>query len=126
MKIVVFFIFLRICFSSLIILKNRLNLFNCHFFRGISMNKAQLIEIIAKNHNLTKANAEAIVKSVFDAIKHKVQCGEEVSLVGFGTFSKVIRKARQARHPKSGKVLNIPQVEVPKFKPGRLFKIMVK
>ena len=83
------------------------------------MNKAQLIEAVAKSANLTKVDAELVLNTALDTIKKSVKKGEDVTLIGFGTFTKSKRKARTGRNPQTGKEIKIPAMTVPKFRPGR-------
>jgi len=86
------------------------------------MNKAQLIEAIAGSANVTKVDAENCLNSALEAIKKSVKKGEDVTLIGFGTFTKSKRKARMGRNPQTGKEIKIPAMTMPKFRPGREFK----
>lgn len=90
------------------------------------MNKAQLIESVAKATQLTKVDAEAVLNTALDTIKKSVKKGEDVTLIGFGTFTKSKRKARLGRNPQTGKEIKIPAMTVPKFRPGREFKDALK
>ncbi len=90
------------------------------------MNKAQLIEAVAKASQVTKVDAEMCLNSAIDAIKKSVKKGEDVTLIGFGTFTKSKRKARMGRNPQTGKEIKIPAMNVPKFRPGREFKDAVR
>ena len=90
------------------------------------MNKAQLIEAVAKSANLTKVDAELVLNTALDTIKKSVKKGEDVTLIGFGTFTKSKRKARTGRNPQTGKEIKIPAMTVPKFRPGREFKDTVR
>ena len=90
------------------------------------MNKAQLIEVIAKAANVTKVDAENVMNAAIDSIKKSVKKGEDVTLIGFGTFTKTKRKARMGRNPQTGKEIKIPAMVVPKFRPGREFKDAIK
>jgi DNA-binding protein HU-beta len=90
------------------------------------MNKAQLIEAIAHNASLTKVDAENALNSAIDMIKKSVKKGDDVTLVGFGTFTKAKRKARTGRNPQTGKEIKIPAMSVPKFRAGKEFKMMVR
>ena len=90
------------------------------------MNKAQLIEAISKNAQLTKVDTENVINSCIDLIKKSVKKGEDVTLIGFGTFTKSKRKARMGRNPQTGKEIKIPAMNVPKFRAGREFKMAVK
>jgi len=86
------------------------------------MNKAQLIEAVAKATQLTKVDAELAINTALDTIKKSVKKGDDVTLIGFGTFTKSKRKARMGRNPQTGKEIKIPAMTVPKFRPGREFK----
>jgi DNA-binding protein HU-beta len=90
------------------------------------MNKAQLIEAIAKTSKLTKVDVETTLNAALDAIKKSVKKGEDVTLIGFGTFTRSKRKARMGRNPQTGKEIKIPAMTVPKFRPGREFKDTLK
>lgn len=90
------------------------------------MNKAQLVELIANQCNLTKAQTERVLDTTLETIKKNVKKGEEVKLVGFGTFAKAKRKARMGRNPQTGKAIKIPASSYPKFRPGAEFKNLVR
>lgn len=90
------------------------------------MNKAQLIESVAKATKLTKVDCENVLNECLDSIKKAVKKGDDVTLVGFGTFTKSKRKARTGRNPQTGKEIRIPAMTVPKFRAGREFKNFVK
>ena len=86
------------------------------------MNKAQLVEKLAKQTQLTKNQSEAVFDAALEIIQRAVEKGEDVKLVGFGTFSAVQRKAKKGRNPKTGESVAIPGVKMPRFKPGKDFK----
>ena len=90
------------------------------------MNKAQLIEVVAKAANVTKVDAENVLNAALDSIKKSVKKGDDVTLIGFGTFTKTKRQARTGRNPQTGKEIKIPAMTVPKFRPGREFKDAIK
>ncbi|NQZ02876.1 MAG: HU family DNA-binding protein [Bdellovibrionales bacterium] len=90
------------------------------------MNKAQLIERVAKECDTTKAETERMLDSTIDIIRRAVKKGDDVKLVGFGTFTKTKRKARTGRNPQTGKAIKIPAAWHPKFRPGTEFKSMLK
>lgn len=90
------------------------------------MNKAQLIEKIATEAQVSKAQAENLLDCALDNIKKAVKKGDDVKLVGFGTFTKAKRKARTGRNPQTGKAIKIPASWAPKFRAGAEFKQMVK
>ncbi len=86
------------------------------------MNKAQLVERVAQAANMTKSQSEVLIDATLDVIQKTVAKGEEVKLVGFGTFSRSVRKSRRGRNPKTGAPVDIPGGKVPRFKPGKEFK----
>lgn len=86
------------------------------------MNKAQLVEKIATETKLTKAQTETILDQALETIKKTVAKGDDVKLVGFGTFSRGKRKARTGRNPQTGASISIPACKVPRFKAGKEFK----
>lgn len=86
------------------------------------MNKAQLVEKIAGESKLPKAQAEVILDKTIEIIKKAVSKGDDVKLVGFGTFSRGKRKARTGRNPQTGAKITIPASKVPRFKAGKEFK----
>jgi len=89
------------------------------------MNKAELIEKLSTSIQVSKAQSELILDGLLDIIQKTVAKGEEVKLVGFGTFGAATRKARAGRNPKTGSKITIPRSRVPKFKPGKEFKSKV-
>lgn len=86
------------------------------------MNKAQLVEKLATKMKVTKAHSECVLDAALDIIQTAVARGEEVKLVGFGTFSRSKRKARTGRNPQTGESFNLPAMEIPRFRPGKDFK----
>ena len=90
------------------------------------MNKAELIERVAKHTETTKAQTERMLDATLETIRKTVKKGDEVKLVGFGTFTKTKRKARMGRNPQTGKAIKIPAAWYPKFRPGSEFKTMLK
>lgn len=89
------------------------------------MNKAELIEKLAKQVNLSKAQSEECLSTILEIIQSSVSAGEEVKLVGFGTFDQSQRKPRKGRNPKTGVEVEIPATTVPRFRPGKEFKSLV-
>ncbi len=85
-------------------------------------NKNDLIGVVADKAGLTKADAGLAVDAVFDAITASLKKGEEVRLVGFGTFAVSKRKASVGRNPATGAEINIPASNQAKFKPGKGLK----
>ena len=86
------------------------------------MNKTELIEHIAKNADLSKADAGRALEAAMGAIKTTLRKGGAVSLVGFGTFAVGKRAARTGRNPRTGAAVKIKAAKVPKFKAGKGLK----
>ncbi|MBM9616018.1 HU family DNA-binding protein [Desulfobulbus rhabdoformis] len=82
------------------------------------MNKADLIEKVAKDCDMTKALTEQVLNSILNTITDAVAAGDKVSLIGFGTFSVNNRAARLGRNPQTGESIQIPARKVVKFKAG--------
>ena len=82
------------------------------------MNKGELIDQIAKDAALTKAQADDVLNSFMNAVVTTLKKGDKVTLVGFGTFSVSQRAARNGRNPQTGEVIKIKASKVPKFKAG--------
>lgn len=83
------------------------------------MNKGDLINKIAADAGITKAQASAAVNSVFDSIGESLKSGDKVTLIGFGTFSVSSKEARTGRNPQTGATITIPARKSVKFKPGK-------
>ncbi len=90
------------------------------------MNKAELIDAIASEANLTKADAKKALDAFIGATTNALKKGDRVALVGFGSFSVSKREARKGRNPQSGKEITIPAKKVVKFKAGAELADMVK
>jgi DNA-binding protein HU-beta len=86
------------------------------------MNKNDLIAALADATSLSKADAGRAVESVLDLITAALKKGEEVRLVGFGTFSVASRAASEGRNPRTGEVIQIPASKRPKFTAGKGLK----
>jgi DNA-binding protein HU-beta len=92
------------------------------------MNKKELIDAILSNKDLahmTKKDAECFVNTFVDTVKKTIKKGEDVALIGFGTFSKVKRNARTGINPATGEKIKIKAKNLPKFKPGKAWKDML-
>ena len=89
------------------------------------MNKSELIEITAKEADISKAAAEKALAAVMAAIVKAVAKGDSVTLVGFGSFKSSKRAARVGRNPQTGKELKIAATTVPRFTAGATFKAAV-
>jgi len=86
------------------------------------MNKNDLISAVAESSGLTRNDATKAVEGVFDAITGALKKGDEVRLVGFGTFSVAKRKASTGRNPRTGETMQIKASTQPKFKAGKGLK----
>jgi DNA-binding protein HU-beta len=87
------------------------------------MTKAELIEQAAKDANVSKVAAAAALNSFMDGVSKALKKKDgKVTLVGFGTFSKVRRKARKGRNPQTGEAIKIKASNVVKFSPGKKLK----
>ena len=89
------------------------------------MNKTELINAVAERAALSKKDSEAAVTAALDAITAALAEGDEVRLVGFGTFEVKKREARIGRNPKTKEEIQIPATKVPAFKPGKALKDVV-
>jgi DNA-binding protein HU-beta len=86
------------------------------------MYKNDLVGVVADKANVTKAQAGEAVDAVFDAITAALKKGDDVRLVGFGTFNVSKRKASTGRNPATGAEIKIPASNQAKFKPGKGLK----
>lgn len=86
------------------------------------MNKNELVAAIADNADLTKAKAADAADAFIDAVSDALASGDEVRLVGFGTFAVANRKATEGRNPRTGAKIQIPASKQPKFKAGKALK----
>ena len=85
-------------------------------------NKSDLIEAIAKSADISKAAAGRALDATVETIKKSLKKGEDVSLVGFGTFYVGKRAARTGRNPRTGDAIKIKAAKVPKFRAGKGLK----
>ncbi len=96
------------------------------FLRGeVLMTKAELVEKVAAQINLTKKQTEVVVNTVFQSITESLAQGKKVELRGFGSFRVRSRNARIGRNPKSGDRVNVPAKRVPFFKAGKELRELV-
>lgn len=86
------------------------------------MNKAELIEAVAKSTKQTKTSVEETLNALMAAVQTSLVKGDNVQLIGFGTFAVEARAARIGRNPATGKELKIPAKKVAKFKVGSKLK----
>ena len=86
------------------------------------MNKTELVAAIAEQADLSKKDAEAAQKAFTDFVSKSLKKGENIQLVGFGTFEVSKRSARTGRNPQTGKTMKIAASKAPKFKAGKALK----
>jgi len=86
------------------------------------MNKADLVDAIARATNETKATCNRVIDSFIENVTNALRRNERVSLVGFGTFETHRRKATTGRNPQTGASINIPASNQAKFRPGKALK----
>jgi integration host factor subunit beta len=89
------------------------------------MTKAELVEKVANQINLTKKQTEVVVNTVFSSITDSLAEGNKVELRGFGSFRIRQRNARVGRNPKSGQKVDVPSKKVPFFKAGKELRELV-
>jgi len=92
---------------------------------GGNMTKAELIDKMASDASISKAEAMKAMNSFMDGIKKALKKGNKVTLVGFGTFSVSKRAARKGRNPQTGETIKIKASKSPKFKAGKAFKAAI-
>ncbi|KPJ63876.1 MAG: hypothetical protein AMJ45_06770 [Syntrophobacter sp. DG_60] len=90
------------------------------------MNKGELIDAIASDVGISKALAGTVLNSVINTLTKSLKKGDKVTLVGFGTFSIMKRKARTGRNPQTGRPIKIRAKKVAKFKAGAKLAKVVK
>lgn len=83
------------------------------------MNKAQLVEAVSDKTGISKKKAGNVMDTVIKTITGALSQGEKVTLIGFGTFQVIERRAREGRNPQTGEKLQIPAKKVLKFKAGK-------
>ena len=89
------------------------------------MNKTELVAAMAEQTQLSKKDAEAALKAFIDVVSKEKKKGENVQLVGFGTFEVSERAAREGRNPQTGETMEIKASKTPKFKAGKALKDMM-
>lgn len=86
------------------------------------MNKSEFVEAVAQSADIPKSTAAKAVDAMIDVVGTTLKKGDQVSLVGFGTFLTRDREARQGRNPRTGETINIKASRVPSFKAGKALK----
>ena len=86
------------------------------------VNKSELIDAIAEGADISKAAASRALDSAIDTVTNALKGGDQVTIVGFGTFQVRDRAARTGRNPRTGEEIKIAAAKVPAFKPGKALK----
>lgn len=86
------------------------------------MNKSELIDAIAESADISKAAAGRAIDAVVDSVTGALKDGDQVTLIGFGTFSVKERAARTGRNPQTGEEIQIAAAKIPSFKAGKALK----
>jgi DNA-binding protein HU-beta len=89
------------------------------------MNKLGLIAAVEKTTKLPKVEIEKVLDAAVEVIQERVSAGDDVTLMGFGTFLLTERKARKGHDPYRDKTIEIPAMKIPKFRVGKEFKTRV-
>ena len=90
------------------------------------MNKAELVDAIAGEANLSKTDAENALNAFINTIQNAVSAGDKVTLPGFGTYAPTLRKARMGMDPRTREPVHIPERKSAKFSVGSKFKAQVQ
>ena len=90
------------------------------------MKKAEMIDVLAQQTELTKSQVEKVFNGIFDLFKEELKKGNDVSLMGFGTFKVSNKPAKTGRNPRTGETINIPAHKAVSFKVGKGLREEVK
>lgn len=104
---------------------NSHTLHDAAIYKGINMNRKELIDALADKTGSTKADADRNLSALIEIISGTLKKGDNIALVGFGTFEVRKRAARTGRNPKTGEELKIKAAKVPAFKAGATLKATV-
>jgi DNA-binding protein HU-beta len=83
------------------------------------MTKAELVARVAKDTALTKRQSQRVLTTIIESVQEALRRGDQVTLVGFGTFGVRTRAARKGRHPRTGQEMWLPADRKPTFKAGK-------
>jgi integration host factor subunit beta len=89
------------------------------------MSKAELIEEVSRDLEMTRKDSEVIVETIFESVVHALLGGHRVEVRGFGSFGTRQRQARVGRNPKTGARVEVPAKRIPFFKPSKELKALV-
>ena len=90
------------------------------------MNKAEFITAVAQTADISKVEAERFINAFTDTVQAALKAGEDITLVGFGTFSVAERAEREGRNPATGETITIAAAKTVKFKAGKTLKDAVQ
>ncbi len=90
------------------------------------MNKTAIVDAVHQVLGGTKVQAEQAVDTAINSIINTLKKGDEVSIAGLGIFSVKMRAAREARNPRTGEIVKVPAMKVPKFRAAKALKEAVK
>jgi len=93
-----------------------------NYYQEDTMNKTELIAAVAEETELSKKDAERVLKAFTDTIASELKKGDKVQIVGFGTFEVSERQARTGRNPHTGETMEIEASKAPRFKAGKALK----
>jgi len=86
------------------------------------MNKTEFVDAVSEKADVQKSDAAKVIDSMVDVIGDALKGGDQVTLIGFGTFLVSKREARKGRNPRTGEEIQIAASNVPRFKPGKALK----
>ncbi|MGB0848004.1 MAG: HU family DNA-binding protein [Thiolinea sp.] len=86
------------------------------------MNKTEMIDAVSAKSGLTKADADRAYKAMVEVVSEQLAKGDQISLIGFGTFLVRERQARSGRNPRTGETIKIDAAKIPAFKAGKALK----
>lgn len=90
------------------------------------MNKSELAIQMVKDSGITKTDAFNVIDGIIDTISKELKSNNKITLVGFGSFKLIKRKAKKGRNPRTGETITIPSKKIVKFIPGKKLKELVK
>ena len=90
------------------------------------MNKTELIDALSVETTFSKKDVTRVLESLTRIIERSLRKGEKVSLTGFGTFTTSIRPARKGINPATKERIDIPEIQIPRFKPGKNLREVVR
>ncbi|OGB97525.1 hypothetical protein A3F06_03255 [candidate division TM6 bacterium RIFCSPHIGHO2_12_FULL_36_22] len=90
------------------------------------MNKTELIDSLSEETTFSKKDVTRVLESLTRIIERSLRKGEKVSLTGFGTFTTSVRPARKGINPATKERIDIPEIQIPRFKPGKNLREVVR